>query len=150
LGRTLRNFGIDKTGRRLYGGNQQSYTIVQFDIDLETVPQAGDVEWAVGAHAVHVERRGALHAAAFAARLIAADPLCCLRRCSILHESIRIELGRRGRGAGAGVGMDLLQWEMPKTKARSPPHSYCSARMLPPRQARIRARHSRHTAPAAR
>jgi 6-phosphogluconolactonase (cycloisomerase 2 family) len=36
LGRTPRNFGIDKTGRRLYAGNQQSDTIVQFDIDLET------------------------------------------------------------------------------------------------------------------
>jgi 6-phosphogluconolactonase (cycloisomerase 2 family) len=55
LGRTARDFGIDKTGPRLYAGNQQSDTIVQFDIDLGTVPQAGDVEWAVVAHAVRVE-----------------------------------------------------------------------------------------------
>jgi hypothetical protein len=37
-------------------------------------------QWAVVAYAVHVERRGALHAAG----LIAGEPLCCLRRCCTL------------------------------------------------------------------
>ena len=53
-GRTARDFGIDETGPRLYAGNQQSDAIVQCDIDLGTVPEAGDVEWAVVAHAVCV------------------------------------------------------------------------------------------------
>src|SRR5438270_9879323 len=44
-GRTARDFGIDETGPRLYAGNQQSDAIVQCDIDLGTVPEAGDVEW---------------------------------------------------------------------------------------------------------
>src|ERR1700716_3262532 len=89
-----------------------------------------------GAH-VHVERSGALHAAAFAARLIAGDPLCYLRRRSILLESIGIEheVPRGLPPAGVlqrmlvfeqilvhspcmGMGMDLLQWEMPKDEGQ--------------------------------